>query len=251
MVVLPLVAGVAALVAFGVFALPGTLLLDDTSSVDASNVAFWLLMVLGATAATWITAIGQGAVVAGAAQRMDGGEPTLGSAYAAARARAPQLLSWAVLATVVAIVLDQIEQRLGVLGRVVGWLGGIAFSIMSFLALPVIVFENVGAIEAFKRSSALLKRTWGEQIGFNFGLGLLGFLFALPAVILGGALASTGVLPIQALGIAVAVVWIALVAAVVSALSAVFKAALYRYANGLSVDPAYDAHDLSGAFRHR
>jgi hypothetical protein len=251
LVVIPLVAGVGAILAFAVFALPGTLLLGDTASVEASNTAQWLFWLLGAIAAMWITAVGQGAVVAGAAHRMDGGNPSVGSSLVAARERAVNLLSWAVLATVVAIILDQIEQRLGALGRVASWLGGVAFSIMSFLALPVIMFENVGAIEAFKRSSVLLKRTWGEQIGFNFGLGLLGLLLILPVVVISGGLIATELFLIQALGILIGVVWIGLVAATMTALSAVFKAALYRYANGLPVDPAYDAEDLSGAFRSR
>jgi hypothetical protein len=156
-----------------------------------------------------------------------------------------------VLATVVSIVLDQIEQRLGLLGRVVSWLGSIAFSVMSFLALPVIVFEDVGAIEGFKRSSRMLKHTWGEQVVFNFGIGIVGFLAALPAVAVAGALIATGLLPVQVVAVAVAVAWIALVLAVTSALSATFKTALYRWAKGQPVDPAFTEADLSRAFRRR
>ena len=44
---------------------------------------------------------------------------------------------------------------------------------------------------------------------------------------------------------------LALVMATTSALSAVFKAALYRYAVGAPVDPAFDTTDLSGAFQRR
>jgi hypothetical protein len=195
--------------------------------------------------------VGQAAVIAGAAQRMDGADPTIGSAFAVARARATRLLEWAFLATVVSVLLDQVRQRLGLLGRFVSWAGSLAFGVMSFLALPVIVFEDVGPIEALKRSSAMVRRTWGEQVTFNFGLGLLGFLAVLPGIFLGLALATTGVPPLVVLGVAVIVVWIAVVSSVTSALSAVFKAALYRWANGLPVDPAFDADELTGAFRRR
>src|SRR5918992_542588 len=74
-----------------------------------------VVLVLATVLATWVSAIGSAAVVAGAAERMAGGEPTLGSAFATARARAVRLLEWAVLATVVSIILDQLEQRLGFL----------------------------------------------------------------------------------------------------------------------------------------
>lgn len=249
--VIPVVAGVGSLFAFAALAGPGYLLLGGSDAVETSNVALWLVVAAATVAATWVSAIGQAAVVAGAGQRMDGSDPTLTTAYATARTRIGRLLGWAALATVVSMVLDQIEQRLGVLGRVVSWIGGVAFAVMSFLALPVIVFEDVGAIEAFKRSSRMLKGTWGEQVTFSFGLGLLGFVAALPAVVVGVGLAATGILPLVVLGVAAAVVWVVLVVAITSALSAVFKTALYRWAKGLPVDPAFDADELSGAFRAR
>jgi Family of unknown function (DUF6159) len=251
LVAIPIVAGVLALVVFAAIAGTGTLLLGGTDAVDAGGVALWLIVAIGAVFASWIAAIGQAAVIAGAAQRMDGTDATLGSAWSFARSRLGRLFEWAVLATVVAIVLDQIEQRLGLLGRIVGWLGSVAFSVMSFLALPVIVFEDVGAIEGFKRSSQLLRSTWGEQVIFNFGIGLIGIVAALPAIVLAGALAATGILAIQVLAVAAAVVWVAAVLAVTSALSAIFKAALYRWAKGLPVDPAFTQADLSQAFRQR
>jgi len=250
LVAVPVVATLAALVAFGAIAGPGYLLLGGTD-VQAGDVALWLVLVTATVAATWVTAIGQAAIVAAAGERMDGGDPSLGSAFARSRERAVRLLEWAVLATVVSIVLDQLERRLGVLGRVVSWLGGIAFSVLSFLALPVIVFEDVGAIAAFKRSASLLRSTWGEQVTFNFGIGLLGFLAVLPAVAVAGGLLATGLLPLQVLGVAAAVAWVVLCLAVTSSLSAVFKTALYRWAVGKPVDPAYDASELSGAFRRR
>jgi Family of unknown function (DUF6159) len=251
LVAIPVVAGVLGLLAFGAIAGSGVLLLGGTDAVETGEVALWLIVALAAVAAAWVSAIGQAAVIAGAGQRMDGHDPTLGSALAVARSRLGRLLEWAVLATVVSIVLDQIEQRLGLLGRVVSWLGSIAFSVMSFLALPVIVFEDVGAIEGFKRSSRMLKQTWGEQVVFNFGIGIVGFLAVLPAVAVAGALIATGILPVQVVAVAAAVAWIALVLAVTSALSATFKTALYRWAKGQPVDPAFTEADLSRAFRRR
>lgn len=251
LVAVPVLAGVLSLLAFGAIAGGGVLALGGTGAVDTGEVALWLVLALAAVVTTWISAIGQAAVIAGASQRMDGYDPTLGSAFDAARSRLGRLLEWAILATVVAIVLDQIEQRLGLLGRIVSWIGSVAFSVLSFLALPIIVFEDVGAIEAFKRSSRMLKQTWGEQVVFNFGIGVIGLLAALPAVLLAAAFVATGVVAVQVVGVAVAVVWIVVVMAVTSALSATFKAALYRWATGRPVDPAFSEGELRTAFRHR
>jgi len=251
LIAIPIVAGIGAILAFLAIVGPGVLLLGDGGEDSSGNWALWVLGALALVVATWISAVGQATVVAGAAQRMDGGNPTIGSSFEVARTRLGRILEWAVLATVVSIVLDQIEERLGILGRVISWIGSVAFTVMSFLALPVIVFENVGAIDAFKRSSQLLKATWGEQVAFSFAIGLLGFLLALPAILVGSLLLATGVVVLQAVGVLAAVAWIALVMAVTSALSAVFKAALYRYAVGKPVDPAFSPSDLSGAFQRR
>jgi hypothetical protein len=254
LIAVPVVASIAALIAWAALLIPGFVLLGGTGEGGAEgsvNVALWIILAVAAVVSAWIFVLGQAAIVAGAAERMEGGEPTLSSAFAAARSRAVPLLGWAVLSTAVSFVLDQLQQRFGILGKIVSWAAGVAFAVMSFLALPVIVFENVGAIEAFKRSSALLKRTWGEQVSFNIGIGLLGFVVALPGLLIGGGLVATGVLPLQVVGVVAGVTWVVLVVATTSALSAVFKAALYRYANNLPVDPAFDQRLFNDAFRTR
>jgi hypothetical protein len=250
LVAIPLIAGLLSLLVFAAVAGPGVLLLDGGSEDDSSSSwAIWIVLAVAGLLATWVSVIGQAAVVSGAGQRMDGADPTLGSAFAGARTRTGRLFEWAVLATVVAIVLDVIQERLGLAGRILGSLGGLAFSVMSFLALPVIVFEDVGAIDGFKRSSQLLRGTWGEQLTFSFGLGLVGMVAALPGVALGVGLGVTGVAALQVVGVALGALWVLAVVAVVSCLSAVFKTALYRYARQQPVDVAFETADLSGAFR--
>jgi hypothetical protein len=245
---IPIVAGIISLIVFVVVAGVGLLLVPDSGSADW---ALWIIVVLAGLLATWVSVIGQAAVISGAGQRMDGGDPTLGTAFAGARGRTGRLLEWAVLATAVAIVLDTIRDRLGFAGQIIAGIGNMAFQVLSFLALPVIVFEDVGAIEGFKRSSQLLRSTWGEQLAFSFGLGIIGFLAALPGIAVAAAAGASGVAPVAVVGVALGVLWVLAVIAVTSALSAVFKTALYRYARGLPVDLAFAPSDLSGAFRRR
>jgi hypothetical protein len=249
LVAIPIIAGLISLLVFAVVAGPGILLLDGDD--DAVSWAVWIVLAVAGLLATWVSVIGQAAVVSGAGQRMDGADPSLGTAFAGARSRTGRLFEWAVLATVVAIVLDVIQDRLGFVGSILASFGNLAFSVLSFLALPVIVFEDVGAIDGFKRSSQLLRGTWGEQLTFTFGLGLIGFVAALPGIALAVGLGATGVVALQAVGITLGALWVIAVVAVTSALSAVFKTALYRYASQLPVDVAFDTADLSGAFRRR
>jgi Family of unknown function (DUF6159) len=248
LVSIPIVAGVISLVVFVIVAGAGALLVGDNDSADW---ALWVIVVIASVLAMWVSVIGQAAVISGAGQRMDGEDPTLGTAFAGARGRTGRLLEWAVLATAVSIILDTIRNRLGFAGQIIAGLGNLAFQVLSFLALPVIVFEDVGAIESFKRSSQLLRSTWGEQLTFTFGLGLIGFLVALPGVAVAVGAGASGVAAVAIVGVTVGVLWVLAVIAVTSTLSAVFKTALYRHASGLPVDLAFAPSDLSGAFRPR
>lgn len=249
LVAIPVVAGLVSLVVFAAIAGPGALLLGGGSDDGATGWALWIVVAIAGLLATWVSVIGQAAVISGAGQRMDGADPSLGTAFAGARRRTGRLLEWAVLATVVALVMDLIQERLGIVGRILGSLGNLAFSVLSFLALPVIVFEDVGAIEGFKRSSQLLRATWGEQLTFSFGLGLIGIVAALPGIGLAVGLSVTGVTALAVIGVVLGALWVLTVVAVTSALSAVFKTALYRYTRQQPVDVAFETADLSGAFR--
>jgi hypothetical protein len=248
---IPVLAGLASIALFGAILLPGVLLLGGLDAVQTSRAGLYLVGFVALVAASWVSALGQAAVIAGAGERMAGGQPDLRSALSAAWVRAGRLVGWALFATVVATVLDQFEQRLGLLGKLVSWVGRIAFSVLSFLALPVIVFEDLGAIDAFKRSATLVRTTWGEQVTFNFGMGALGFVACLPALVVGTVALGSGVAVVAVVGVVVAVAWLVVVSAVTSALSAIFKTALYRWANGFTVDPAFAGPALSGAFVRR
>jgi len=71
------------------------------------------------------------------------------------------VFSWALLSAVVGTVLQAVESRLGVFGRLLGILGGLAWAVATFLVVPVLAFEDRGPIEALKQSSHLIKTTFG------------------------------------------------------------------------------------------
>lgn len=47
------------------------------------------------------------------------------------------------------------------------------------MAIPVLVVNNVGPVQAIKTSTSLLKQTWGEQIIGNIGFGVLSLIATL------------------------------------------------------------------------
>jgi hypothetical protein len=123
------------------------------------------------------------AVIASAVTRMAGGEPTFSGGMRSALQRVHLIAGWALVSATVGLVLKMIESYNRKVGRFIASLLGAAWTIVTFLVVPVLVVENKGPIDALKESVALLKKTWGSQIAGNFSFGLIFFLLFIPGVL--------------------------------------------------------------------
>jgi hypothetical protein len=190
------------------------------------------------------------ALVAGADQRLRGEHATVESSLRMANARLHRLLPWALVSGTVSIVLRALEQR-GIVGRLVGSLLGMAWSLLTFLTVPVLVLENVGVGDALRRSKELFTRTWGENVVGQAGVGLVGMFAVIPGVALVAIGAATGsIVGVVALG-GIGVGWILVTMIVLAALSGIYRTALYHYAATGTIPAAFEGTDLTGAFVER
>ncbi len=209
------------------------------------------LAIAGLTLAlAFISIFFRAALVSGAHERMMGGDPTVRSAIAGALERLPKLFGWAVITTIVGSILRAMEQRAGLLGRIVVNMVGMAWAVTTFLVIPVIVIENSGAVDSTKRSVALFRHTWGENLSAQVGFGLIGFLAFIPIVILAAIGATIGTL-LGFVLIAVAVMAGIALITVLSALGAIFQTALYHYAVGTELAAELDATMLRDSFARK
>jgi hypothetical protein len=195
------------------------------------------------------------AIIAGAIERMSGGDPTVTSCLNAAASRLPLIFGWAVVSATVGLVLRFIEDRSEKVGAFVAGLLGMAWSIATFLAVPVLVAERKGPIEALQSSAGLLKKTWGEQLISNFSFGIVFFFLAIPAylfiafaVYAGAAMKS---IPLAVAAGLVAVAYLIGLALVQSALQSIFQAALYLHARGKLDQTLYPDNLLADALDYR
>lgn len=255
LLVLPLVSGIAAIAISATFLLPifaTSRVADGAGGTTLQpTVVSYLLMFAMYLVLAYVAIFFKTALLCGADERMRGGNPTVGSAIAGAASHAGKILPWAIVSATVSVILRSLEERAGLLGRIVIGLVGVAWSVVTFLVLPVLVFEGVGVGDAIKRSGSMLKQTWGENLIVNGGIGLISFLLVLPAFLLVGAGAATGTALGLGTTIAIAVVWVIAVSCWSSAMSAVFQLALYRYATQAALPPQFAAIDLGSAFRQK
>lgn len=218
---------------------------DGTANIPGFALAFALYIALA-----FVTLFFNAAVVAGASERLNGGDPTVGSALKAAWAKAGRLLAWAVVVATVNVILQAIRERSGVLGRLLASVAGMAWNLATFFMVPILLFEKQGLGASVKRSGGLFKQTWGETVLGQGGLGLAGFVCGLAALAV-GLLALFLLSPLGIVGVvvgaAVLVVGMLGVTALFSVLEGVYKAALYRYAT-TGQAAGFSSDQLGGAF---
>ena len=132
---------------------------------------------------------------------------------------------------------------------------GAAWGAATYFVVPILVIERVGPTAAFRRSLELLKRTWGEALTANFGLGGVFFLVFLvmlvPMIVLavlGAAALSAGQAILAAVCFAMLVACVILTSLISSTLHTIVTAAIFLYASEKTVAGPFDEGALSGAF---
>jgi hypothetical protein len=188
------------------------------------------------------------ALVGVANSRLMGGTWTFRDGLALAWERKGTILQWALVAATVGVILRTLEERLGLIGRLIMRIIGIAWALACYFVVPVLAFEDLTPIEAVKRSAKLFRDTWGEKVIGGFSLSLVSLVLMLPgiglvivAAILGGA---TGFL----FGLVVMFLYFLLLSVFMSAVGGIFNAALYRYACFKQVAPAFSQDLIASAW---
>jgi hypothetical protein len=104
------------------------------------------------------------ALMASANQAFCGGKANVSDGLGMAWARLPQIIMYAAFAATVGMILRTLEERVGLVGRIIIRVLGVTWSVMTYFIAPVIVFEGLGAFEGVNRSAGLIKKTWGESL---------------------------------------------------------------------------------------
>jgi len=252
---LPVLGGLASLVIAG--AVFGLIVLIDYepaagwSDFEPSDASI-LLAVLGVILSAIAVYFFQGALVAGARERLTGGDPTVGSAVRGAWRRIGVIAPWAILALVVGAIINIIQaaarDRAGFLGSLLGSLLDLSWRVMAFLVMPILIAERGGPFRALGRSKDLLRATWGENVIAQAGLSVVGFVLMLPGLLI-AILLGDG--PLGIFAVILGVLLMVLAGVVASALSAVYQTALYEYATTGEAPDEFAEVDLGESFAHR
>ena len=189
-------------------------------------------------------------------QAFNGEEPSIGKGLSTAAGRLPQILAWSLLASTVGVLLSSLQEflkdKLSIFGSLLGSLLEVSWALMTYFVVPVLVVDGVGPVEAVKRSSAILKKTWGESLAGEGGMSAISFLLLFPVFLLVmlGMIAFKPTAPVLAWTIAAAVVPYAVAVTLVFAtLGTIFRTGTYVYATTGKAPEAITTDLVAGAFR--
>jgi hypothetical protein len=252
LLVFPVMSGVACLLVMASFVAPifltgaGTVFSDGDASYMALSVMF-LFYVVQYSVIFFFNA----ALVGAALIRLEGGNPTVGDGLSIASKRMGSILGYAVISATVGMILRMISERGGIFAKIAAAIAGVAWTLATYLAVPVLVTKDIGPIDAIKESAAIFKRTWGEQVAGNFSLSwamsllTLGWLAASFTVgWVAASVAPVAILPV----IGISFLGLVFLGLLGSALRGIYMAALYRYA--MTGDTGFfDARFMGEAFR--
>jgi hypothetical protein len=258
LMVFPLLSGVATILVTATFVVPFAFIGEGFGALEQMSedpgylgyaVGFLYYVVLYSLIFFFNTALVGATMI-----RLDGGDPTLADGLNIAFRKMSAVLQYAVIAATVGMILRALEERAGFIGRIVIGLIGLSWTLATYLTVPVLVTKDVGAIEAVQESADLFKRTWGEQVAANIGIGLVTFfiflgmaLLAVPLVIFTASINEALLIPLLLSfggGFLILVLF-------TSALKGIYTAALYRFATTGDPGAHFDAAMMERAFRPR
>ncbi len=186
---------------------------------------------------------------------MNGRQMSLGEALRFATTRLRAIAMWSLVTTVVGVVLRLLEQLPGAGGlavRIAEIVANAAWAIASYFVVPALAVEDIGVRDALKQSVGTIKRKWGESVTGAAVISVISSFAAVPLIVLGvigvtvysGGGTAAGVVLIALAAIGLLAVYIAQ-----TAVSQVFRLAVFQYARSGEPAGPFTAGELESAFQ--
>ena len=254
LLIFPLLSAISCIIVAATFFVPA-IFAGLFSGLDRENMSplFYVFLFVFYVVQYFVIIFFNSALIGAAMIRLNGGDPTVADGFRIAMSKLPAILGYAVIAATVGVILRALQERAGFIGRMIIGMIGLAWTVASFLVVPVLVSQDIGPIDAVKRSAELLKKTWGQNLIGTGGIGLVFGLAIFALIFAGGGLiflaVSSGILAITITVIVAVVVALLLLILIQAALQGVYAAALYRYATEGDAGEGFDKDMVAAAFK--
>jgi Family of unknown function (DUF6159) len=227
-------------------------LLDEVANAEtAADVpaAAYALAFMGYFGLFFITIYFNVALLGAARLSIEGKDTSFSDGVSIANNHLSQIIGWALLSGSIGLVLNILEANEKI-GQWVAALIGTAWTLISYFVIPVMIFENENPFAAVGRSTRIMRDTWGENIGAQFGLGLTMFaaifVTAVVCILLAVLIPGAALVTIPLLIISVFVIGLMGTTA-----KSVLTVGLYKFAVEGDAPGAFNNEELKQAFSGR
>ena len=213
------------------------------SELAVAHMAIWFVFYLLVSV---ITVFWNAAIIASAYERLSSGtNPSFSYGIGQAMKCLPQILVWGIIAGTVGLFISILEGLshdenapvpLRFVAGFASFFIGIAWWVVTFFVIPMIVLERAGVLDSMGKSTELFKRTWGEDVASHIGTGLLMTLCIVLLICVSVPLMMFGDLGV-ALGIVILAIGILFAVLFFSTVEAVNRASLFYYAKTGQMPP--------------
>ncbi len=223
------------------------------SATEETNYISYVFLFVGYLVSFLIVNFFQAGVMIIAHARFNGQDLGFGDGLRGAATHFGKIFIWSLISATVGVILRQIFERSQILGKIVATVLGVAWNILTYFSLPALILGNTSITGSFSESASIIRKTWGETIIVNVGVGLffallmiLGVFVFLALLIFFVDYGAMLVLLIIAL-----VVYLVGLMVISSALQSIFKTALYEYAKTGQVPAGFSPELIKSAIGPR
>ena len=257
LVIFPKLSAIFALIAVAVIWLP-TASMSGVLAGEAINEhdpVYYIAAAATAYVSTFIAVFFNVALAACAVRSLRGEDTTVGERIRAAMQRLGPILGWTLVAATIGLVLRLLQDRIPLAAKIAVWIAGAAWAVATFFVIPVLALERSGPWQSIKRSVAVVKARWGEGATGTVAISAVTVLVVVIVMVGGAACAivlfAAGLQQLAIAVIAIAVAAVIVVSIVSSALTEIFRVAVYQYAVTGATPGAFDNALLQNAFDGR
>lgn len=244
----PIISAVISIIVLGSLFVPAYFLTGIKEGNAQSNYLYYVFLFIFYLVASFIVIFFNTGLVTCAQISLQGGDPSFSDGFNNAVKHIGKIFVWALISASVGMVLRMISERAGIIGRIIIGIIGLAWQLITFFVIPVMIFEEIGVVESIKESASLFKKTWGENVVTRFSFGLIFVLLGLVGVVPIVLVVFTKSGPLIVGIVAIVVVYWTVLAVISSSLMGILSTALYDYARTGQVPSAYSPELVQNAF---
>lgn len=246
LIIFPIISSASVIFVFLLFFFPNIFLGKISFSILEENIfnsntrtSFYLLLFLFYLISYFIIIFFNAGLMFCARSLLNGEKTSIGEGLSGATKKFANIFTWALISATIGIVLRIIDDKASVFVRILSIPFMIAWNLLTFFVVPVIIFEKINILQAIKESGYIFRKTWKENFvaGFSFSLyflvfavfGLIPFAIALyfdNTVFVGASLVFLAI-------------YLTILATILSSLNGILVVALYDYAKNGKINSLF------------